>query len=164
VCWYKRIPKARAAAAGAGASRARAQATTGASAAATGGSAAEPQEGQSLPPILSRGGRLPELSLPAAVLSPVVLERAHGIPAGVRKRSGDAVPEQDGEPASAADLSAEGSCAEFPFAWIKDKFRMRKFRSFGMVKARTEAVWACLAHNAMIWQRLVWSSTIAQAA
>ena len=57
-----------------------------------------------------------------------------------------------------------GPVAEFPFAWIKDKFGMRKFRSFGIVKARTEAVWACLTHNAMIWHRLVWSNTIPQAA
>ena len=57
-----------------------------------------------------------------------------------------------------------GPVAEFPFAWIKDKFGMRKFRSFGIVKARTEAVWACLTHNAMIWHRLVWSYTIPQAA
>ncbi len=51
-----------------------------------------------------------------------------------------------------------GQVAEFPFAWIKEKFGLRKFRVFGMAKARTEAVWACLAHNAMIWQRLVWAN------
>jgi hypothetical protein len=50
-----------------------------------------------------------------------------------------------------------GQVAEFPFACIKEKFGLRKFRVFGMAKARTEAMWACLAHNAMIWQRLVWA-------
>ena len=46
--------------------------------------------------------------------------------------------------------------AEFPFAWIKEKFGLRKFRVFGKRKARTEAVWACLAYNAMIWMRHLW--------
>ena len=50
-----------------------------------------------------------------------------------------------------------GAVAEFPFAWIKEKFGVRKFRVFGMAKARTEAVWACLTHNVMLWKRLVWS-------
>jgi hypothetical protein len=33
-----------------------------------------------------------------------------------------------------------GAVAEFPFAWIKEKFRVRKFRVFGKQKARSEAV------------------------
>ena len=49
-----------------------------------------------------------------------------------------------------------GAVAEFPFAWIKEKFGLRKFRVFGKRKARTEAVWACLAFNAMIWRRHLW--------
>lgn len=49
-----------------------------------------------------------------------------------------------------------GAVAEFPFAWLKEKFRLRKFRVFGRVKARTELMWACLTHNMMIWKRLVW--------
>jgi DDE family transposase len=49
-----------------------------------------------------------------------------------------------------------GAVAEFPFAWLKEKFGLRKFRLFGRSKARTELVWACLAHNAMIWKRLAW--------
>jgi transposase len=57
-----------------------------------------------------------------------------------------------------------GAVAEFPFAWIKEKFRVRKFRVFGIAKARTEMVWACLTHNAMIWKRLVWGKALPQAA
>ena len=57
-----------------------------------------------------------------------------------------------------------GRVAEFPFAWIKEKFGLRKFRVFGILKARTEAVWACLAHNVMIWKRLVWAKALPQAA
>jgi hypothetical protein len=47
-----------------------------------------------------------------------------------------------------------GAVAEFPFAILKDKFGLRKFRVFGMRKAEAEATWACLAHNVMIWLRL----------
>jgi transposase len=47
-----------------------------------------------------------------------------------------------------------GAVAEFPFAWLKEKFGIRKFRVFGMAKAGLEALWACLAHNVMIWVRL----------
>lgn len=49
-----------------------------------------------------------------------------------------------------------GAVAEFPFACLKEKFRLRKFRLFGRLKARTELIWACLAHNVMIWKRLAW--------
>ena len=47
-----------------------------------------------------------------------------------------------------------GPVAEFPNAWIKDKLKLRKFRLRGMVKAGTEALWACLTYNAMQWIRL----------
>ena len=46
-----------------------------------------------------------------------------------------------------------GAIAEFPFAWIKQKFGLRKFCVFGMAKAEIEMMWACLAHNLMIWIR-----------
>jgi transposase len=49
-----------------------------------------------------------------------------------------------------------GAVAEFPFAWIKERFGLRKFRVRGLAKARMEAKWACLVHNAMIWIRLCW--------
>jgi hypothetical protein len=53
-----------------------------------------------------------------------------------------------------------GAVAEFPFAWLKEKFGLRKFRLFGRVKARTELLWACLAHNVMIWKRLAWQPSL----
>lgn len=48
-----------------------------------------------------------------------------------------------------------GPTAEFPFACLKERMKLRKFRLFGMAKAGMEAMWACLAHNVMIWIRLV---------
>jgi transposase len=48
------------------------------------------------------------------------------------------------------------SVAEFPNAWIKEKFGIRKFRLRGLVKAGIEALWACLTYNVMQWIRLVW--------
>ena len=46
--------------------------------------------------------------------------------------------------------------AEFPNAWIKDKFQLRQFRLRGRQKVRTEAVWACLTYNIQQWIRLRW--------
>ena len=46
-----------------------------------------------------------------------------------------------------------GAVAEFPFAEIKERVRLRKFRVFGKAKAELEALWACLTHNVMIWCR-----------
>jgi hypothetical protein len=46
--------------------------------------------------------------------------------------------------------------AEFPNAWIKAKFGLRKFHLRGLVKAGLEAVWACLTYNVMQWIRLAW--------
>jgi transposase len=46
-----------------------------------------------------------------------------------------------------------GAVAEFPFAEIKERFRLRKFRVFGKAKAELEALWACLTYNVMIWCR-----------
>jgi hypothetical protein len=37
--------------------------------------------------------------------------------------------------------------AEFPHAWLKTKLNFVRFRSRGVAKATTEALWACLAHN-----------------
>jgi len=48
-----------------------------------------------------------------------------------------------------------GPAAEFPFACLKERMKLRKFRLFGMVKAGMEAVWASLAYNVMIWIRKV---------
>lgn len=46
--------------------------------------------------------------------------------------------------------------AEFPFAWIKDKIRLRQFRLRGLKKVTMEALWACLAYNVSQWIRLCW--------
>jgi len=47
-----------------------------------------------------------------------------------------------------------GAIAEFPFAWIKERMKLRKFRLFGLRKASIEALWASLAYNVMIWLRV----------
>ena len=46
-----------------------------------------------------------------------------------------------------------GPAAVFPFAWIKERMQMRKFRLFGLAKASIETLWACLTYNVMIWIR-----------
>ena len=46
-----------------------------------------------------------------------------------------------------------GATAEFPFAWIKERMKLRKFRLFGLRKAGMEALWASLAYNVMLWIR-----------
>ena len=48
-----------------------------------------------------------------------------------------------------------GPAVEFSFACLKERMKLRKFRLFGMAKAGMEAMWACLAYNVMIWNRLV---------
>jgi transposase len=56
-----------------------------------------------------------------------------------------------------------GAIAEFPNAWIKDKIGLYKFRLRGLLKAKTEALWAGLTYNIMIWVRLVWRTRLVQA-
>lgn len=46
-----------------------------------------------------------------------------------------------------------GATAEFPFAWIKERMKLRKFRLFGLRKARLEVLWASLAYNVLLWIR-----------
>ncbi len=46
--------------------------------------------------------------------------------------------------------------AEFPNAWLKERFGVRKFRVRGLRKARSELLWAMLAYNVRAWIRLVW--------
>jgi len=48
-----------------------------------------------------------------------------------------------------------GATAEFPFAWIKERMKLRKFRLFGIRKAGIEALWAALAYNVLIWIRVL---------
>ena len=57
-----------------------------------------------------------------------------------------------------------GAAAEFPFAWIKERMKLRKFRLFGLVKATQEAVWASLAYNVMLWLRAARKGMAASAA
>ena len=46
--------------------------------------------------------------------------------------------------------------AEFPNAWIKEKFGLRQFRLRGVVKVGLESLWACLTYNICQWIRLCW--------
>lgn len=49
-----------------------------------------------------------------------------------------------------------GEVAEFPNAWIKNKFGLSQFHLRGLVKAGIEALWACLTYNIKLWIRLCW--------
>jgi transposase len=51
--------------------------------------------------------------------------------------------------------------AEFPNAWIKEKFGLRQFRLRGLIKAGMEALWACLTYNIKLWIRLCWKPRLA---
>lgn len=46
--------------------------------------------------------------------------------------------------------------AEFIFAWLKEKMRLRQFRLRGLVKVTMEITWAAIAYNIRQWLRLVW--------
>ena len=37
--------------------------------------------------------------------------------------------------------------AEFPNAWLKDKLKWVRLHGRGLIKARAEALWACLTYN-----------------
>lgn len=60
------------------------------------------------------------------------------------------------QPEYTARYQRRGEIAEFPHAWWKDKFRLRKFHVRGLVKVRLEMKWAALAYNIQQWIRLVW--------
>lgn len=49
-----------------------------------------------------------------------------------------------------------GETAEFPNAWLKEKFGLRKFRLRGLIKAGIEVLWAVVAYNLAVWRREVW--------
>ena len=57
-----------------------------------------------------------------------------------------------------------GATAEFPFAWIKERMKLRKFRLFGLGKASLEILWACLAYNVTIWIRAMRQGILGQPA
>ena len=46
-----------------------------------------------------------------------------------------------------------GRIAEFPHAWIKDKFRLRRFHVSGLLKAGIELTWAALTFNLLALHR-----------
>jgi hypothetical protein len=49
-----------------------------------------------------------------------------------------------------------GQTAEFPWAWIKEKLGLRRFRVRGLIKAGLETIWACVTYNIQQWIRLRW--------
>jgi transposase len=54
--------------------------------------------------------------------------------------------------------------AEFPNAWLKEKFGFRRFRLSGLAKVGLEGLWAVITYNAQQWTRLVWLKGLRQAA
>ena len=44
--------------------------------------------------------------------------------------------------------------AEFPHAWLKDKLKFVRLRCRGLLKAKSEALWACLTYNLQRYFRL----------
>jgi len=67
------------------------------------------------------------------------------------------------EPAAQAVYGLRGAVAEFPHAWWKEKFGLRKFHVRGLAKARLELKWAALAYNIQQWFRLIWKPRLATA-
>ena len=61
-------------------------------------------------------------------------------------------------------MRREAETAEFPNAWLKERFGVRKFRVRGLSKVRAELLWAMLAYNVAQWVRLVWREPMAVAA
>jgi transposase len=51
-----------------------------------------------------------------------------------------------------------GPVAEFPNLWLKDKFKLRRFRLRGLAKVKIEMLWACLAYNLKQFFRLIKTS------
>ena len=51
--------------------------------------------------------------------------------------------------------------AEFPNAWIKEKFGLRQFRTRGKAKTTQEALWASITYNIQQWIRLIWRPQLA---
>jgi hypothetical protein len=50
--------------------------------------------------------------------------------------------------------------AEFPHAWIKEKFQFRRFRLRGLRKVRVEAIWVCMTYNIQQWLRMTKRATL----
>ena len=52
------------------------------------------------------------------------------------------------------EYQRRGQVVEFCYAWIKCKLGLRQFHVRGKIKARAEALWACLTYNLQQWIRL----------
>jgi transposase len=50
--------------------------------------------------------------------------------------------------------------AEFPNAWIKDKFKLRQFRLCGLKKVNIELTIAVISYNIVQWLRLIWKEQL----
>jgi len=61
-----------------------------------------------------------------------------------------------GTPQAKALYRQRSEVAEFPNAWIKEKFGLRQFHLRGLIKTGIEALWACLTYNIKLWIRLCW--------
>jgi hypothetical protein len=68
------------------------------------------------------------------------------------------------QPAAKQLYKRRGEVAEFPHAWWKEKFRLRKFHVRGLKKVRMEMKWAALAYNIQQWFRLIWRPNLPAAA
>ena len=62
-----------------------------------------------------------------------------------------------------AAYKKRGAVAEFPNACLKEKMGLRKFRLRGLTNVNTEALWACLAYNVLLWRRSVWLTELSPA-
>lgn len=49
-----------------------------------------------------------------------------------------------------------GQTAEFPIAWLKEKFGLRRFHVRGLRKAELETLWAAATYNIQQWIRCYW--------
>jgi hypothetical protein len=58
--------------------------------------------------------------------------------------------------AAKAIYKERGPVAEFPNAWIKQKFKLRQFSVRGLEKVKMESLWAALTYNIAQWIRLCW--------
>ena len=59
----------------------------------------------------------------------------------------DAFDEKMQQPEAQAIYKQRPALVEFPHAWIKDKFKLRRFATRGLKKVRCEALWAALTFN-----------------
>ena len=50
--------------------------------------------------------------------------------------------------------------AEFPYAWIKEKLKLRQFHVRGLRKVTLEALWAALTYDIQQWIRLRWRTRL----